>query len=44
MGSANIQLMAGGAAGQLLAASDLHVTVPENQRIVEDLWPASTAD
>lgn len=30
--------------GSLLAFSDLHVSHPENRRIVEQLWPASTAD
>jgi 3',5'-cyclic AMP phosphodiesterase CpdA len=33
-----------GAPGQLLAVSDLHVTHPENRRIVEQLRPESDAD
>jgi predicted phosphodiesterase len=33
-----------GARGQLLAVSDLHVTHPENRRIVERLRPESDAD
>ncbi len=33
-----------GASGQLLAVSDLHITHPENRRIVERLRPQSEAD
>jgi 3',5'-cyclic AMP phosphodiesterase CpdA len=34
----------GGAAGTLLAIGDLHITYPENRRVVEGLRPSSPAD